>query len=98
MSAWRLFDMRGRLIAAPMNMLFRYLPTLALLLALPAAAAVPKKTIPPAHPPAGSDAKRIADFEDWTAATLRSLDRRSAMRLPAPKVLLPPCRAGAPWC
>ena len=38
------------------------------MLALPAAAAAPKKTVPPAHP-AVAGPKPIGKFEDWTAAT-----------------------------
>jgi hypothetical protein len=68
MSAGRLFDLRGGPIAARMNTRFRCFLTLALLLALPAAAAVPKKTAPPAHP-AATGPKSIGKFEDWTAAT-----------------------------
>jgi hypothetical protein len=70
MSVWRLFDVRGRPIAAGMNTRFRCFLTLtlALLPALPAAAAAPKKTVAPAHP-AAAGPKKIAKFEDWTAAT-----------------------------
>ena len=68
MIAWRLFDVRARPIAAHMNMRFRSFLTMALLLALPAAAAAPKKTVPPAHP-AATGPKKIAKFDDWTAAT-----------------------------
>jgi hypothetical protein len=68
MSAWRLFDVRGGRIAARMNTRFRCFLTLALLLALPAAAAAPKKTVPPAHP-AAAGPKPIGKFDDWTAAT-----------------------------
>jgi hypothetical protein len=68
MIAWRLFDVRGGLIAARMNTRFRCLLTLALLLALPAAAAAPKKTVAPAHS-APTGPKPIGKFDDWTAAT-----------------------------
>jgi hypothetical protein len=66
----RLFGVRGRPIAAPMNTLLPCFLTVALLLALPVAAEI-KKTAPPTHPApaAGIGPKSIGKFEDWTAAT-----------------------------
>lgn len=70
MSQPRLFGVRGGPIAAPMNKRFPASLTVALLLALPAAAQT-KKAAPPAHPAATATAgpKSIGKFEDWTAAT-----------------------------
>lgn len=67
MSAWRLFHVRHGLIAQPMNTQFPCLLTLALLVALPVAAA-PKKPAPEKHQ-AAAGPKLIGKFEDWTAAT-----------------------------
>jgi Invasion associated locus B (IalB) protein len=68
MSAARLFRVCGGPISAPMNIRFPCFLTLALLLALPAAAADMKKSVAATHPaPAGP--KSIGKFEDWTAAT-----------------------------
>jgi hypothetical protein len=67
MTATRLFGGGGGPIAARMNTRFPCFLTLALLLALPAAAET-KKPAPTTHPtPAGP--KSIGKFEDWTAAT-----------------------------
>lgn len=63
MTSPRLFAIPAGPIAAPMNTRFRCLLTIALLLAVPAAAET-KKT---AHPPPGP--KQIGKFDDWTAAT-----------------------------
>ncbi|MEA2725834.1 MAG: hypothetical protein QOD93_4381 [Acetobacteraceae bacterium] len=70
MTVSRLFGVRAGLIAARMNTRFPCLLTVALLLALPAAAQT-KKAAPPAHPAAAAAAgpKSIGKFEDWTAAT-----------------------------
>ena len=69
MMAPRLFGVRRGLIAARMNTRFACLFTLALLLALPAAAET-KKSAPPTHPAESeSGPKKIGDFGDWTAAT-----------------------------
>jgi hypothetical protein len=69
MMASRLFCKRGGPIAARMNTRFPCLLTLALLLALPAAAESKKPA--PAHPAAAAAAgpKSIGKFDDWTAAT-----------------------------
>ncbi len=67
MTVTRLFGARGGSIGARMNKRFSGFLTLALLLALPAAAA-PKKAAAPAHP-AVAGPKSIGKFEDWTAAT-----------------------------
>jgi hypothetical protein len=67
MSAARLFRVCGGPIAARMNTRFAFL-TLALLLALPAAAAETNKPAPAAHP-AAAKPKLIGKFEDWIAAT-----------------------------
>ena len=70
MTAPRLAGVPAGPIAAPMNTRFRRLLTVALLLAIPAAAAETKKTPPPTHKsaaPAGP--KMIGRFDDWTAAT-----------------------------
>jgi hypothetical protein len=69
MTPSRLFVAGGGPIAARMHTRFPSFLTIALLLALPAAAES-KKPAPPAHPaatPAGP--KSIGKFEDWTAAT-----------------------------
>jgi hypothetical protein len=69
MTASRLFCKRGGPIAACMNTRFPCFLTLALLLALPAAAES-KKHVPSAHPAAAAAGpKKIGDFNDWTAAT-----------------------------
>ena len=68
MSATRLSGLGSFSIAAGMNTRFPCLLTVALLLALPAAAA-PKKTTPSKHPAAAAGPKAIGRFEDWTAAT-----------------------------
>ena len=70
MSETRLFGAGGGPIAAPMNTFFPCLLTVALLLALPAAAAETKKTPAPAHPAAAAAGpKQIGKFDDWIAAT-----------------------------
>ncbi len=93
-----LFRVRGGLIGAPMNTRFHCFLTVALLLALPAAAES-KKPAPPAHAAAASGPKSIGKFEDWTAAThSRNRDRPSAMPSPGRKVPRPSCQAAAPWC
>ena len=69
MTAPRLAAVPAGPIAAPMNTRFRRLLTVALLLAVPAAAET-KKTPPPTHKstaPAGP--KMIGRYDDWTAAT-----------------------------
>lgn len=69
MSESRLFGAGGGSIGAPMNTSFPCLLTVALLLALPAAAETKKPAVP-AHPAAAaSGPKKIGDFGDWTAAT-----------------------------
>jgi hypothetical protein len=68
MSAPRLFRVRVGPISARMNTRFPCLLTLALLLALPAAAAETKKPVAAAHTTAAGP-KPIGKFEDWTAAT-----------------------------
>ena len=68
MTPRRLFAIPAGPIAAPMNTRFRCLLTVALLLAVPAAAAETKKTPPPTHPVAAGP-KPIGKFDDWTAAT-----------------------------
>jgi hypothetical protein len=67
MSASRLFQVCHGLIAPCMNTRFACLLTLALLVALPVAAA-PKKPAPDKHQ-AAAGPKSIGKFEDWTAAT-----------------------------
>jgi hypothetical protein len=70
MTELRLFGIGGGLIHARMNTRFPCLLTLALLLALPAAAQTKKKAAPePAHPAAAAGPKSIGKFDDWTAAT-----------------------------
>ena len=64
----RLFGERCSPIAARMNTRFSCCLTLALLLALPAAAET-KKTAAPAHPAAAVGPRSIGKFDDWTAAT-----------------------------
>jgi hypothetical protein len=70
MSEWRLFGAGGGPIGAPMNTFFPCLLTVALLLAVPAAAET-KKPAAPAHPVAAAAAgpKQIGKFDDWVAAT-----------------------------
>ena len=68
MSVSRLFGVRRRPIGARMNTRFSCCLTIALLLALPAAAET-KKTTAPAHPPVAAGPKSIGKFDDWTAAT-----------------------------
>jgi hypothetical protein len=72
MSAPRLFRVRAGPISAAMNTRFACfltpcLPILALVLALPAAAAETKKPAAAHAAPAGP--KQIGKFDDWTAAT-----------------------------
>jgi Invasion associated locus B (IalB) protein len=71
MSAARLFRVRALPISALMNARFSCCLTLALLLALPAAAVESKKptTAAAAHATAAAGPKSIGKFEDWTAAT-----------------------------
>ena len=69
MSESRLFGAGGGSIAAPMNMFFPGFLSVALLLALPAAAET-KKTAAPTHPAAAAAGpKQIGKFDDWIAAT-----------------------------
>jgi hypothetical protein len=68
MTESRLFGVRDGPIAARMNTRFPCFLSLALLLALPAAAES-KKTAAPAHPAAATGPKKIAESGDWTAAT-----------------------------
>jgi hypothetical protein len=67
MSLLCLSGIGGSPIAARMNTRFPVFLTVALLLALPAAAES-KKTAAPAHPTAAGP-KSIGKFDDWTAAT-----------------------------
>jgi invasion associated locus B (IalB) protein len=68
MSLSRLFGAGGGPIAARMNTRFPCFLTVALLLALPAAAES-KKTAPVHPAAAAAGPKSIGKFEDWTAAT-----------------------------